>query len=119
MQPPRKWRSERMSSAPTTSYAAPFDAVADHYDESFTDSRIGQAQRESVWTELKKAFSPGDRVLEIGCGTGVDACAFGSYGVRVVACDSSPRMLAVAARREKETGNSEFVQPRLLRAEEI
>jgi len=59
-----------MSSAPRISYAAPFDAVAEHYDQLFTESRIGQAQRASVWTELKKAFSPGNRVLEIGSGIG-------------------------------------------------
>ena len=108
-----------MSSLPRPLYSAPFDAVADHYDELFTASRIGQAQRAAVWTELKKAFSSGDRVLEIGCGTGVDACFLGSCGVRVVACDSSPRMLAVTARRVRETGNSEFVRPYLLGAEEI
>lgn len=100
-------------------YNSPFDAVADDYDELFTASSIGQAQRASVWTELRKAFRSGDRVLEIGCGTGVDACFLGSYGVRVVACDCSPRMLAVATRRVRETGNSEFVQPQLLGAEEI
>jgi ubiquinone/menaquinone biosynthesis C-methylase UbiE len=108
-----------MLSVPNPLYSAPFDAVADDYDELFTASRIGQAQRASVWTELKKAFRSGDRVLEIGCGTGVDACFLGSLGVRVVACDCSPRMLAVAARRVRETGNSEFVQPRLLGAEEF
>jgi SAM-dependent methyltransferase len=100
-------------------YTAPFDGVADHYDELFTESRIGQAQRASVWTELKKAFAPGDRVLEIGCGTGIDACFLASRGVRVVACDCSPRMLAVTARRVRETRSSEFVQPHLLGAEEI
>ena len=100
-------------------YTAPFDAFADRYDELFTESRIGQAQRASVWAELKKTFGAGDRVLEIGCGTGVDACFLGSCGVRVVACDSSPRMLAVATRRVREAGNLEFVRPRLLAAEEI
>jgi SAM-dependent methyltransferase len=108
-----------MSSVGSPLYTAPFDAVADDYDELFTESRIGRAQRAPVWTELKKAFRSGDRVLEIGCGTGVDACFLGNCGVRVVACDSSPRMLAVTARRVRETGNSEFVQPNLLGAEEI
>ena len=100
-------------------YNAPFDAVADDYDELFTASRIGQAQRASVWTDLKKVFHSGDRVLEIGCGTGVDACFLGSCGVLVLACDSSSRMLAVATRRVRETGNSEFVRPHLLGAEEL
>jgi ubiquinone/menaquinone biosynthesis C-methylase UbiE len=108
-----------MSSAPSPRYVAPFDAVADTYDETFTESRIGQAQRASVWIELKKAFRSGDRVLEIGCGTGVDACFLASRGVRVVACDCSPRMLEVAARRVRETGSSEFVESHRLGAEEI
>src|ERR1700678_1635065 len=108
-----------MLSVDSPLYKAPFDAVADDYDELFTASRIGQAQRASVWTELKKVFRSGDRVLEIGCGTGVDACFLGSCGVRVVACDSSRRMVAVATRRVRETGNSEFVQAQLLGAEEI
>jgi ubiquinone/menaquinone biosynthesis C-methylase UbiE len=100
-------------------YAAPFDAVADHYDELFSDSRIGQAQRQSVWAEAKKVFGPGHRVLELGCGTGVDACFLGSRGVRVMASDCSPRMLALTTRRVRETGNSELVQPHLMAAEEI
>jgi SAM-dependent methyltransferase len=108
-----------MSSVHSPIYTAPFDAVADHYDKLFTASRIGQTQRAFVWTELKKAFRPGNRVLDIGCGTGVDACFLGGLGVRVVACDSSPRMLAVATRRVRETGSSEFVQPHLLGAEEL
>jgi ubiquinone/menaquinone biosynthesis C-methylase UbiE len=108
-----------MSSVGSPHYTAPFDAVADHYDELFTASRIGKAQRASVWTELQKAFTPGERVLEIGCGTGIDACFLGSRGVRVVACDSSPRMLEMAAHRVLESGNSELVQPHLLAAEEV
>lgn len=108
-----------MSSLHRTLYAAPFDAVADTYDELFTESNIGQAQRASVWVELTKSFQPGDHVLEIGCGTGVDACFLGSRGVQVEACDCSPRMLEVAALRVSETGNSELVRPRLLAAEQI
>jgi SAM-dependent methyltransferase len=108
-----------MSSVHRPLYAAPFDAVADHYDDLFTASRIGEAQRASVWAELKKTFRSGDRVVEIGCGTGVDACFLGSCGVQVVACDNSRRMLAVATRRVRETGNSELVLLHLLGAEEI
>jgi SAM-dependent methyltransferase len=115
----RKWRFERVLAADKPLHGAPFDAVADDYDQLFTLSKIGQAQRVSVWTELKKTFRSGHRVLEIGCGTGVDACFLASCGVRVVACDSSQRMLAVAGRRVREAGNSELVQPRLLRAEEM
>jgi len=78
---------------------APFDAVADRYDESFTHSLIGRAQRRQVWQELDRVFAPGQRILEINCGTGVDAVHLAARGVEVWACDSSSRMLEVARRR--------------------
>lgn len=99
--------------------SAPFDAVAVRYDETFTASKIGQAQRASVWSELAKTFAPGDRILEIGCGTGVDACFLAERGVRVAACDSSSQMIAMAERRIQEGGYQKLVQPLLLRAEAI
>jgi ubiquinone/menaquinone biosynthesis C-methylase UbiE len=99
--------------------AAPFDAVAERYDETFTTSKIGQAQRASVWRELGKAFRPGDRILEIGCGTGVDACFLAEHEVKVVACDSSPQMIAVASRRVADGGKLGLVFPHLLAAENI
>jgi ubiquinone/menaquinone biosynthesis C-methylase UbiE len=108
-----------MSATQQQPYAAPFDAVADRYDDTFTCSNIGQAQRASVWRELAKTFDPGDRILEIGCGTGVDACFLAERGVRVVACDSSPRMIEVTTRRIQENGRANLVQPLLLRAEDL
>ncbi len=108
-----------MSLAHPQVYSAPFDAIADRYDEIFTESRIGQAQRASVWKELERTFHPGDRVLEIGCGTGVDACFLAERGVTVVACDSSPRMIEVTARRAGNAMKNSFVQAHVLAAEEI
>ncbi|HEY6339389.1 MAG TPA: methyltransferase domain-containing protein [Candidatus Sulfotelmatobacter sp.] len=107
-----------MSASPQI-YAAPFDAVAERYDETFTSSKIGQAQRAAVLSELAKTFRSGDRVLEIGCGTGVDACFLAKRGVRVVASDSSAQMIAVATRRVLNNAVQEFVQPLVLRAEDI
>jgi len=98
---------------------APFDSVAPCYDDMFTSSKIGKAQRESVWRELARVFHGGDRVLEIGCGTGVDACFLAERAVRVVACDSSPQMIDVATRRVYENELQQLVQPTLLRAEDI
>jgi len=100
-------------------YPAPFDAIAEQYDEDFTWSSIGQAQRRAVWKELARTFLGGERILEIGCGTGIDACFLAGRGVRVVACDSSSQMVAVAARRVQEGGFQKFVHPILLRAERV
>lgn len=100
-------------------YAAPFDEAAERYDQVFTKSSIGRAQRSSVWEELANTFQPGDQVLEIGCGTGVDACYMAERGVRVLACDSSPKMIAVATARLRESPRSELLQAEILAAEHI
>src|SRR5277367_3978019 len=108
-----------MAVAQANIYAAPFDAVAERYDDTFTASKIGRAQRASVWEKLGQTYRSGDRVLEIGCGTGVDACFLAERGVTVIACDSSPQMVAVATRKVAETGRLGSVYPRLLAAEDI
>lgn len=108
-----------MSAIQQQAYPAPFDAVAARYDETFTWSKIGQAQRRSVWEELAKTFRPGNLTLEIGCGTGIDACFLAKRGVQVVACDSSSQMIAVATRRIQQNGLQELVQPLVLRAQDI
>jgi ubiquinone/menaquinone biosynthesis C-methylase UbiE len=107
-----------MSTLQTEMPRAPFDAVAETYDQVFTFSKIGQYQRAAVWKELARTFRPGDRILEIGCGTGVDACFLAGRGVKVVACDSSPAMIQIAARRVQEEG-ANGVDLRLLTAENL
>src|SRR5271154_7313270 len=107
-----------MSTAQTGLIQAPFDALAEGYDHAFTFSNIGRAQRSAVWRELERTFRSGDRVLEIGCGTGVDACFLAERGVKVVACDSSSAMIEVAARRVREMA-ANAVDLRLLAAEKL
>jgi len=108
-----------MSATRQHAYPAPFDAVAIGYDETFTSSLIGRAQRKAVWSELAKRFHPKDRVFEIGCGTGVDACFLAERGVQVVACDPSRQMIEIAARRIRNSGVQELVHPLVLRAEDL
>lgn len=110
----------RLPFTETSGYSSPFDTIAEQYDATFTSSTIGQVQRDPVWDELKKSFHPGDRILDIGCGTGVDARFLAEHGIDVVACDSSACMLRVAEQRiagPPELAGS--VQLRLLPAEEV
>jgi ubiquinone/menaquinone biosynthesis C-methylase UbiE len=100
-------------------FSSPFDAVAHTYDETFTSSGVGNAQRTAVWSELSKAFHAGDRVLEIGCGTGVDACYLAERGVEVFAFDPSPQMIEVADQRVMERGFQDLVRTQVLHAEDI
>lgn len=85
-----------------------FDRVAASYDDSFTRTVIGQAQRKQVWGRLLKAFSPGDRILELNCGTGEDARFLAIRGRRIVACDGSAEMIKVASNRaQREAAGAE------------
>jgi ubiquinone/menaquinone biosynthesis C-methylase UbiE len=89
-----------------------FDTVAETYDEVFTQSYIGLAQRAAVHRELDRVFRAGQRILEINCGTGVDAVYLTRRGVRVLACDASARMIDIARRRTVHTAlepNSQFL----------
>lgn len=78
---------------------AAFDGIAETYDDLFTHSLVGRAQRQVVWSVLDKSFHPGDKVLELNCGTGEDAVHMCSRGVQVVACDASSQMVEVARRK--------------------
>jgi len=102
-----------------TPRTAPFDAVARAYDASFTNSLIGRAQRESVWREMDRRFRLGQRVLEINCGTGVDALHLAARGIQVVACDASAEMIAVARQRRDASHYRDHVDLRLLAIEQI
>lgn len=79
--------------------AAAFDSIAASYDELWTGTAIGRAQREQVWRHVDPLFGCGDRVLDVGCGTGEDAAHFVALGVAVHAIDPSPAMVEMARRR--------------------
>lgn len=76
-----------------------FDQVAGSYDEVFTHSAVGRAQRNLVWTKLLAAFPPGSRILELNCGTGEDARFLAASGRTIVACDASASMIDVSRNR--------------------
>ena len=76
-----------------------FDSLAATYDRDFTDTLIGLAQRKSFWKVLGRTFKTGDSILELNCGTGVDAVFLAKRGVSVFACDASSQMIAAAEQR--------------------
>src|SRR5882757_9686599 len=87
-------RSSSVSTAGTV-----FDQLAAKYDQSFTDSIIGRAQRDAVWNILTNTFKANDNILELNCGTGEDAIFLAGRGVSVFACDASQEMIATAEER--------------------
>lgn len=81
------------------SIATAFDSIAARYDEVWTNSAVGRAQRDAVWRATNELFRRGDRILDIGCGTGEDAAHFTMRGVAVHAIDASPAMIEIASER--------------------
>ena len=96
-----------------------FDCVAEQYDDIFTCSLIGRAQRDAVWEVLEQTFRSGQRVLELNCGTGEDALFLSRIGVSVFACDASEGMIAVAARRMAKEPRGAQVQLEVRSSEQI
>lgn len=99
--------------------SAVFDALAADYDRSFTASVVGGLQRRAVMVRVAGRFAAGDRVLEVGCGTGEDAVSLARRGVAVVATDPSPAMLEVARRKADAAGVGDRVQFHCLAAEDL
>jgi ubiquinone/menaquinone biosynthesis C-methylase UbiE len=88
-----------MSVSPRRLSQAYWDVTAETYDQIFPETLIGCAQRDEVWQELALAFRPGQRILELNCGTGIDAVYLAKKGVRILACVISPRMIEVSCQR--------------------
>ena len=78
---------------------AAFDQLAERYDTLWSETAIGRAQRAAVWRRIDLLFQAGDRVLDVGCGTGVDAIHLMERGVRVYAIDASREMARMARAR--------------------
>ncbi len=74
-----------------------FDTYAQSYDNHFTNSLIGKAQRLQVHQKLLKLLSLQNKsVLEINCGTGEDAMWLSKTAATVTATDISQGMIEVA-----------------------
>jgi SAM-dependent methyltransferase len=67
-----------------------YDAIAAGYDAQV---RGDDWMRRALHTRYRAAFRPGERVLDVGCGTGIDAIALAGLGVRVVGVDGSAAMI--------------------------
>ncbi|HEX2164938.1 MAG TPA: class I SAM-dependent methyltransferase, partial [Thermoanaerobaculia bacterium] len=79
--------------------AAAYDALAPGYEAAIAEDAW---MRRVLHRHHARCFAAGQRVLDAGCGTGLDALALARRGVRVTAVDVSAGMLAVLARSHAE-----------------
>src|SRR2546427_10489143 len=70
-----------------------YDRYASRYDAVLIENKINAYMRSQMIDEERRTFSPGDNLLEIGCGTGDEALELAKRGCRVIAVDPSEGML--------------------------
>jgi SAM-dependent methyltransferase len=88
---------------------AAFDGVAEDYDTHIFGNPMNRWLRNVSIGVMEQLFQPGDKVLEIGCGTGTETLSLAQRGVRVYACDISGKMLAVLERKANSRGLSNLI----------
>jgi 2-polyprenyl-3-methyl-5-hydroxy-6-metoxy-1,4-benzoquinol methylase len=71
-------------------YSVAYDAIAADYDEQV---RGDNWMRRVLHAHYARVFRPGQRVLDVGCGTGIDALALARMGISVVGIDGSAAMV--------------------------
>lgn len=76
-----------------------FDAHAQKYDAIVEPNALLQTMRAALWNEITRRVAPPARLLDIGCGTGIDATYFAQRGYHVTAVDASREMVNQARQR--------------------
>lgn len=82
-----------MTSENFSSVARAFSNQSTSFDEIEKNNQILQWMRRQIHAHCMNYFRPGDSILELNCGTGIDAVYFAEQGMRVHATDLSDGML--------------------------
>jgi len=89
-----------------------FDQSAPMYDQVVRSNRFDQHLRTTALETLKTRFSPGDRVLELGCGTGLETIPLAEAGVEILALDISRQMLHELNRKARAASIADRIETR-------
>jgi ubiquinone/menaquinone biosynthesis C-methylase UbiE len=87
-----------------------YDCISDNYEEQLKDGMLANTIRRQFHRKLLSNFSFGNRILDIGCGTGIDAVFLASNKIYVTATDISPKMIAKALQKVTDSGLCEFIR---------
>lgn len=105
------------SAQPSLSVGAlAYDAIAASYDAQVQgDSWM----REVVQRHYTRLFNPGEHILDVGCGTGIDALFLASRGVRVTGIDHSPEMIGAFRSKIAVSGVSDLLDAHVLPIQDL
>jgi SAM-dependent methyltransferase len=96
-----------------------FDSVAADYDHDRGNNAAIQDMRAEMWRWLDVTFPSAARLIDLGCGTGLDALRMAQRGHQVTAVDWSPQMVRRTAERARDAQLAERVRPVLAGAHEL
>jgi SAM-dependent methyltransferase len=86
-----------------------FDSVATDYDGPRGNNDLIQDMRHEMWQSLDATLPRGSRLIDLGCGTGLDAVRMADLGHFVTAADWSPLMV----QRTRDRAEREHVTDRV------
>ncbi len=96
-----------------------FDDLAPTYDRDIAGNEVTIRMRNIFWRALLDVFHRGQRVVEIGCGTGIDALWLAEQGLEVVATDISQGMVDRVAEKSRDKGLTAELICRKLPAKDV
>lgn len=86
-----------------------FDSVAAGYDGPLGNNALVQWMRARTLAAVTRSVASGATVLDLGCGTGLDAAFLAERGYRVTAIDWSPEMVRRTRDRAIRAGLAEVL----------
>lgn len=98
---------------------AAFDSVAADYDGPRGNNALIQDMRAEMWRWLDRTFPAPSRLLDLGCGTGLDVVRMAGLGHHVTATDWSGGMLERTRARAENQRVAERVQVLAVGAHEL
>ena len=96
-----------------------FDSVAPDYDGPRGNNEAIQDMRSEMWRWLDASFPAAGRLIDLGCGTGLDAVRMASLGHHVTATDWSPQMIERTRDRAERADLAASVEALPIGAQEL